>query len=103
MILGERGYLAGKTATCYPGFEAHLKGALLPQNKVCHDGNVITAAGAGAAMEFALTLVCVLFGEKNRRKSAVPCWRKRKISLPTNITAHVCGVIRYMRVRIGYV
>ena len=64
MILGERGYLAGKTATCYPGFEAHLKGALLSQNKVCRDGNVITAAGAGAAMEFALTLVCVLFGEE---------------------------------------
>ena len=63
-LLGERGYLAGKTATCYPGFESHLKDALLSQNKVCRDGNVITAAGAGAAMEFALTLVCVLFGEE---------------------------------------
>ena len=64
MILGERGYLAGKTATCYPGFEAYLKGASLSQDKVCRDGNVVTAAGAGAAMEFALTLVCVLFGEE---------------------------------------
>ena len=64
MILGERGYLAGKTATCYPGFEAYLKGASLSQDKVCRDGNVVTAAAAGAAMEFALTLVCVLFGEE---------------------------------------
>ena len=63
-ILGHRGLLNGKHAVCYPGFEAHLKGALLSQNKVCRDGNVITAAGAGAAMEFALTLVCVLFGEE---------------------------------------
>jgi len=64
MILGVRGYLAGKTATCYPGFEEYLRGASLSKDKVCCDGNVITAAGAGAAMEFALTLVAVLFGKE---------------------------------------
>lgn len=55
-ILGHGGYLSGKNATCYPGFESELKGAILGKNVVV-DGNVITASGAGVAVDFALALV----------------------------------------------
>lgn len=68
MVLGRLGYLAEKSAVCYPGFETHLRGATLSEKKVCRDGNVITAAGAGVAMEFALTLVEALFGKQTEEQ-----------------------------------
>ncbi len=61
-VLGELGLLRGKRATCFPGFEDRLAGALLSENKVVRDGNVITAAGMGAALPFAAELVAALFG-----------------------------------------
>ena len=64
LVLGKRGYLIGKNATCYPGFESYLEGAKLPGARVCVDGNVITGAGMGAALDFSLALTAVLFGEE---------------------------------------
>ena len=66
MILGKRGYLEGKHAVCFPGFEEHLQGAILPTSgeRVVCDGNVITAAGMGVALEFGLALVATLCGEE---------------------------------------
>ncbi len=65
MVLGKRGYLKGKKAVCYPGFEEHLTGAILqPKDvKVVTDGKIITAVGMGAAVEFGLELVEMLQGE----------------------------------------
>ncbi len=62
-ILGELGLLQGKEATCYPGFEDRLLGAILSDRKVVRDGNVITAAGMGVALPFAAELVAALFGK----------------------------------------
>lgn len=59
-ILGKRGLLEGKHATCYPGFEQELTGAILSPEKVVADGNLITAAGMGVAVDFGLKLVEVL-------------------------------------------
>ncbi len=56
MILGEAGVLNGKKATCYPGFEEHLKGAILLKDQVVVDGNIITGRNPGAAFEFALAI-----------------------------------------------
>ena len=64
LVLGKRGYLIGKNATCYPGFESYLEGANLSGKRVCVDGNVITGAGMGAALDFSLALTEVLFGEE---------------------------------------
>ena len=63
MVLGHRGYLEGKRAICYPGFEGELKGATLADERVVTDGRVITAAGMGVALEFGLALVTALKGE----------------------------------------
>ena len=74
LVLGKRGYLSGKQAICFPGFEDQLAGAAIPENaRVVRDGRVITAIGMGAAMEFGLELVAVLKGEEtaNALKKAV--------------------------------
>ncbi len=57
MIFGELGLLAGKEATCFPGFEEHLKGAVVTSAPVAVDGNIITGKGAGSALEFGAALV----------------------------------------------
>lgn len=57
MVLGKRGYLQGKNAICFPGFEEHLLGATVSKSRVVRDGKVITAAGMGVALEFGLALV----------------------------------------------
>ena len=61
-ILGHTGYLVGKRATCYPGFETELDGAVLCDGVVT-DGNITTACGAGVAVDFALELVRVLVSD----------------------------------------
>ena len=60
MVLGKRGYLKGKEAICFPGFEEYLDGATVSQSRVVRDGKVITAAGMGVALEFGLALVAAL-------------------------------------------
>ena len=62
-ILGKRGLLVGKEATCYPGMEDGLTGATLSKETVVRDGRIITAAGMGAALDFALELVAIFCGE----------------------------------------
>jgi protein deglycase len=64
MILGQLGILEGREATCYPGNEVHLKGAILSEYMVVQDGNIITASGPGVAAEFALQIVEHFLGEE---------------------------------------
>lgn len=59
-VLGRRGLLRGLRATCFPGFEETLLGAVEVGGKVIRDGRCITAAGMGVAMEFGLEIVSVL-------------------------------------------
>ena len=59
LVLGKRGYLSGKRATCYPGFEMLLEGATTG-GKVIRDGNIITAAGMGVAQEFGFEIISAL-------------------------------------------
>ena len=59
LVLGKRGYLEGKRATCFPGFEEYLTGATVG-GKVIRDGKIITAAGMGVAQEFGLEIISAL-------------------------------------------
>ena len=63
LILGRLGILEGKDATCYPGFEAELKGANCTAAGVVNSGNVITGKGPGKSPEFAFAIVASLLGE----------------------------------------
>ena len=62
MIIGKLGYLSGRSAICYPGFEKYLIGANISAKSVVVDENFITAKGMGVAAQFGLALVNVLFG-----------------------------------------
>ena len=62
MVLGKRGYLNGKSAVCYPGFESELAGASISASAVVRDGTVITAKSAGVAWQFAYRLAEALVG-----------------------------------------
>lgn len=69
-VLGKRGLLAGKEATCYPGFEGELRDARwLPQEVVTAEG-VITASAMGSAEAFGLALVRVLQNAETAEKLA---------------------------------
>ena len=61
-VLGRRGLLDQKEATCFPGFEDELKGAFISDKKVVTSGNVTTARGMGVAFEFGIELIRVLCG-----------------------------------------
>lgn len=61
-ILGHKGILSGKQATCFPGFEQALEGAVLSSEYVVTDGNIITARGAGVSVDFGLEIVKLLKG-----------------------------------------
>jgi len=63
-VLGKRDILNGCRATCYPGFEHQLKGATYTASQVEQQGNIITAKGPGAAMDFAFAIVEFFCGEK---------------------------------------
>lgn len=64
-ILGHKGILKGKKAICFPGFEEQLLGCeVISDELVVQDGKIITAKGAGAAIEFGLKLVEVLISKK---------------------------------------
>lgn len=56
-VLGEKGLLDGRAATCYPGYEPQLHGAVLSENAVAVSHDRITAKGAGATLPFALAIV----------------------------------------------
>ena len=64
LVLGRRGLLEGKRATCYPGFEDELVGAEVSSDGIVTDGNVTTAKGMGVALEFAKELVRLTLGEE---------------------------------------
>lgn len=56
-VLGAAGILAGKNATCHPGFEEKLTGANTKEDAVVVDGNIITSRGMGTAIPFALEIM----------------------------------------------
>ena len=64
LVLGRRGLLRGKRATCYPGFENELSGAVATGESVVTDGNITTAKGMGVALEFSKELISLLVSKE---------------------------------------
>ena len=61
-ILGSKGLVKGKKATCYPGLEELLEGATAVTDSVVTDGNITTSRGLGTAVDFACELVRITCG-----------------------------------------
>ena len=67
-ILGKRGLLKGKRATCFPSFEKYLEGATVVDAGVVRDGNIITGRAMGSAHEFALAILEALKGKESAKE-----------------------------------
>jgi 4-methyl-5(b-hydroxyethyl)-thiazole monophosphate biosynthesis len=73
-ILGKKTFLYEKRAVCYPSFREYLFGAEIPENEKCvTDGKIITAVGAGAAVDFGLAIISALLSpsDAERIKNAI--------------------------------
>ena len=57
IALQAAGLLDGRTATAYPSFLDQLVDATTSEERVVEDGPILTGAGPGAALEFALAVV----------------------------------------------
>ncbi len=64
IVFGKLGILKNKNATCYPGFENQLEGAIISNNNIELSENIITGKGAGVAIDFALRIVEMYKGNK---------------------------------------
>ncbi len=62
-VLHTLGLLADKSATSHPSVREKLNGTRYSENRVEVDGNIVTSRSPGTAMEFAMKLVALLFGE----------------------------------------
>lgn len=67
-VLAEAGLLKGKRATCYPTCLDAYPDVHLQTSAVAEDGKIITSRGPGTAMDFALTLLEHLAGQKKRQE-----------------------------------
>ncbi len=74
-ILGHLGFLKGKKAISYPGFEKELTGAEIDSEYVSVSGNIVTAKGMGVSAEFALKLLEILKNKElsERVKASIQC------------------------------
>lgn len=70
-ILGHLGILAGKKATCFPGYEKDLYDAEFVATRVITDGNVTTSRGMGTSIDLGLELVKLLVSEEKAEEVAV--------------------------------
>ena len=70
LVLGELGILKGKKATCYPGYESHLREAILCNKGLIQDGKIITAKGPGFVFDFGLKIVAELQGQAKSEEVA---------------------------------
>jgi len=70
VVLWPSGLLEGHKAVCYPGLETECPGFTFGEERVCVDGNLITARAAGCSLEFSLALVEKLVGFSERQRIA---------------------------------
>lgn len=62
-VFGKYGFLEGRKATAYPGFEEALAGAEVVRDAVAVSDFVITSRGMGTAIAFSLALIELLIGK----------------------------------------
>lgn len=68
VVLAAHDLLGGRLATGHPAHMDPLPRA--SEERVVLDGGMVTSRGPGTALEFALTLVALLFGDGKRREIA---------------------------------
>ena len=69
-VLGRYGFLQGREATSYPGFEKELVGAKYVTDSVAVSDFVITSRGMGTAIDFSLAIITQLVGKEKANQIA---------------------------------
>ncbi|HBJ19031.1 MAG TPA: DJ-1 family protein [Clostridiales bacterium] len=59
-VLAKFGYLKGKRATCFPGFEKELSGAVYTDLPAVTDGKIVTGKDMTEALAFSVALLAIL-------------------------------------------
>ena len=77
-VFASLGFLKGRKATAYPSCMDGLAGAERSLESVVVDGNVTTSRGLGTAVDFALSLIGQLLGEKKADEIAESVVYSRK-------------------------
>ena len=77
-VLASLGFLEKRRATAYPSCMEGLAGAERSLESVVVDGNVTTSRGLGTAVDFALSLIGQLLGEKKADEIAESVVYSRK-------------------------
>jgi 4-methyl-5(b-hydroxyethyl)-thiazole monophosphate biosynthesis len=62
-VFAKAGILSNKKAACYPGSEDKMADAVISEDAVAVDGNIITGRAAGTSIPFALELISALVSE----------------------------------------
>ena len=70
VVLQYHGLLAGRQATCHPGFVDRLQNADAVDKRVVVDGPCVTSRAPGTSVEFALKLVGLLYDDQIEREIA---------------------------------
>ncbi|OGR36833.1 MAG: dihydroxyacetone kinase, partial [Desulfobacula sp. RIFOXYB2_FULL_45_6] len=68
VVLHHYGLVTPGKVTCHPGFSAGIDNGNVLQSAVVVDGYCITGRGAGAACDFALHLVSLLYSEEKKKE-----------------------------------
>ena len=72
VVLQTHGLLENRRATTHPGFVDQLTPNDAIESRVVVDGNCVTSRGPGTALEFALKLVELLYGEEKAKEVGEP-------------------------------
>lgn len=64
VVLGQMGLLKGVEATCYPGFEELMDGAILSEESVVCNCKFVLGAGPALALKWALAIVARELGDE---------------------------------------
>lgn len=67
VVLHPLGLVSPGNVTCHPGFQGMIDDGNTLQSEVVVDQNCITSRGGGTALEFALTLVGLLYSDDVRK------------------------------------
>ena len=76
MVFGHRNLLNGKRATCFPGFEKELYGAIITNEDFTTDGNITTGRGMEYSLPFSKELVRIATERGFIKAEADECEKK---------------------------
>ena len=70
VVLGQMGLLKGRKATCYPGFQDKMEGAVYEDRRVVSDDKFVLGNGPSSALLWALAILTATIGGEHMSQVA---------------------------------